>query len=177
MLISACNQSISDLEKAREQLSQEGSVFVEDVKTASELAGYSVKIPSYLPEDYELAAFPGGTFQVFKLGDPNISVGTDSVEFPYSVLEYFYKSGTVVPNETFFNIHQSRNKISGPGETPIMINGFQGKKGIFNDASRTMIYITWNDGTTYFVMESWLTDFLDEVTLLKVAASMTDKGS
>lgn len=172
IILSACNQSNQNLEQAKEQLNRDGLVFTNNVETASKLTGYPVKTPSYVPEGYSLAAFPEGSFQVFRLGVTDIPIKTDSPEFPYSVLQYFYKSGKIVSNEPFFSIDQSRNQISGPGEEPVTINGFQGKKGIFNENSRAMIYISWNDGTTSFVLTSWLTDTLDELTLLRIAASM-----
>jgi len=165
----ACGQSDREVSQALEQLSQTGSVYVDDVNTASKLTGYTVKTVSFLPEGFKLGEFPGGPFQVFKLGGPEVT--TDN-KYPYSVLQYFYQAGKVISNEPYFSIHQSRNKISSPADEPITINGFQGKKGIFSLANREMMYLTWNDGTTYFVIESWLTEILDDATLIKVAGSI-----
>jgi hypothetical protein len=165
----SCSNSDSSTDKARETLSLTGSVYVDNVASATKLAGFDVKAPSYQPEGFKPGEFPGGSFQVFKLGDPK---ATTDKKYPYSVLQYFYQAGKVVSNAPYFCISQSRNKISGPGDEPITINGFQGKKGKFSSANREMLYLTWNDGTTYFIIESWLTDTLSESTLLQVANSL-----
>jgi hypothetical protein len=174
IIFTACDRSGLNLEKAKEHLNQDGYVFVDTIKTASQLAGYPLQTPSYLPEDFKLTVFRDGAYQVFTLATPEIPTENKTTEFPYSVVQFFYKDGNIGPNEPFFDIHQSRNKINGPGNDPITINGFEGKKGVFNDNLRPMLYITWSDGTIYFVLEGWLADTLDEAELIKVASSMKE---
>jgi hypothetical protein len=169
VLAFTCSCGGSGVEKFQEILSQTGSVYVATAKDASKLARFEVKKPFFLPEGFKPGEFPGGSFQVFKLGDPK---DTLDKEYPYSVLQYYYKSGKVAISEPYFSIHQSRNAISGPGDEPETVNGIKGKKGIFTSNGREMMYLTWNDGTTYFIVESWLIDTLDENTVIMMAASI-----
>jgi len=164
--------SSSSIEELRSQLLKTGNIFVDDVNTASELTGYPVATPSFIPDGFIPVEMPGagGAFNVFKLGDP---AHIEGVEFPYSVNFIYSQTGKFSTSVPFFQIHQSRNRIGAvPEGGPVQIGEYEGEKALISDLAPPRLGLTWNDGTMYYVMEALLIEPLDEATLIQVAASM-----
>jgi len=163
---------IVSLEEVRPRLSETGNVFVPDVNMASELTGYSVATPSFIPDGFLPVEIPGagGAYNVFTLGDP-ADIG--GVAYPYSVTIQYSQAGEFSTGGPFFQITQSRNRIgSAPEGGHAQIGEHEGKKTLLSDLDPPRLSLAWNDGTMYYVMEGLLTEPLDEETLIKIAASM-----
>jgi len=160
------------LEQAREQLTKTGSVFVANVNMASELTAYPVATPSFIPDGFTPVEPPGagGAFQIFTLGNP---AHIEGVEYPYSVNVIYSQTGKFSTSVPFFQISQSRNRIgSVPEGGHVQIGEYKGKKALLSDLDPPRLVLTWNDGTMYYAMEGLLIEPLNEVTLIRVAASM-----
>lgn len=175
--LTGCNSTSSvtpvsaTVEDAINQLLKTGSVFVPTSKMASELTGYSVAIPSFVPDGFVPVepSGAGGSFNVFKLGEPSQIKG---VEYPYSVNVIYSQTGEYSTNVPFFQITQSRNIISGPKGEPVQIGKHEGKKAILSDLAPPRLALTWREEVMYYSMEGLLLDPLDEDTLIKIASSM-----
>lgn len=171
MPTTAATSGIS-IEELRSQLLKTGNIFVVDVKTASELTGYPVATPSFIPDGFIRIEIPGagGAFNVFKLGKP---ADTGGVEYPYSVHTIYSQTGEFSTSVPYFQIHQSRNKIGAAGESEfVRIGEYEGKKALLAEPEPPRLVLTWNDGTMYYSMEGLLIEPLDEETLIEVATSM-----
>ncbi len=158
-------------EQAGEQLTKTGSVFVANVNIASELTGYSVATPSFIPDGFIQVEIPGagGAFNVFKLGDP---AHIEGVEYPYSVNIIYSQTGEFSTSVPYFQISQSRNRIGGPKGEPVQIGKYEGEKETLSYLDPPRLGLTWNDGVMYYSMEGLLLNPLDEEILIIIAASM-----
>jgi hypothetical protein len=167
--LTACAGTNTPIEEARYRLEKYKEVYVNSAQIASELVGFTVKTPSFIPDGFAPYDNPGGSYRLTNLEDPE---GTVFFEFQYEVLERFFVNGKMDENVTHFSIIQSQNQIRGQGEDPVSINGFNGMKGTKTIDDKKTLWLSWNDGVVYYVLVGSLADELPEETLIKIAASL-----
>jgi hypothetical protein len=163
------------LEQAAAQLKEKGYTLADTAEKASQLAGYEVATPAFVPEGFVAVMMDitgGGTFALNKLGFglpnvPNVPIIVDQ--------KYALSADPRAPHGPFFMLEQTTQPHGQVGTAiDIEIAGYPGKKILIPPDGRPPgIHLAWTDGTRYYDLEGELTGTLDEATLLQVAASMS----
>ena len=160
------------IEQAAAQLKEKGYAVVDTAAKASQLAGYEVATPSFVPPSMVPVMMDvSGSFALNKLGFglPN------APDVPVIVSQqYALSSDPRAPHGTFFILDQTTQKHGLAGTAiDIEIGGFPGKKILIPPEGRPPgIHLAWSDGIRYYDIEAELTGPLDEATILQVAASV-----
>jgi hypothetical protein len=167
----AAAQSLT-LEQASAQLKERGYVVVDTAAKASQLVGYAVATPAFVPAGFvPVMEDVTGSFVLSKLGfgvpnAPDVPIMVDQ--------KYAQNPDPRAPHGPFFTLEQT-TQLHGLAGTAIDIEiaGYPGKKVLKPPDGRPPgIHMAWTDGARYYDLEGELTGPLDEATLLQVAASM-----
>jgi hypothetical protein len=162
------------LEEATKQLKEQGFTLTDTVEKASKLVGYSVAVPSFIPEGF----MPkdnnerSGIFMISQIG----SGSNPATVFPYEVSQYYSPSQYARERVPFFVTFQSTQEMSTAGVKleDIKIGGRPGKKSLIaaRGNNPAILDLYWSDGILNYRLEGELSGILDEATLIKVAASI-----
>jgi hypothetical protein len=166
------------LEEARAQLAAKGWAAVDTKEKASQLAGYSVSAPSFIPVGFIPRVWDrSGIFMVNK---PGFGAAPTRDDLSLEVDQYYSPNpDPKAPVGPYFVFIQSTSMSGMLGGTleDIIINGHPGKKSLvavsgFDAPPISMLGLHWGDGTVYYFIQGQLSGPLDEAALLKIAESV-----
>lgn len=185
--------STEAMEELKTQLLETGSVYVPDQYVASELVGFEVTIPSHVPDGFKPVEFTGGPFHVHTWGNVvltrvpettfaakpinltsrSVAANNDldddlMVDIVYSQTgsTAFAQEPSVVISQMLFDHNVSE------GWEPTQIGNYPGYRVFQTHKDKTIVMLSWRDGTKVCVVAARLGDSLDEVTLMRVAVSL-----
>jgi hypothetical protein len=169
------SKTATTLEEAKKQLEETGYALADTAEKASQLAGYQVATPSFIPEGF-VPSDNDGNGGIFVIN--NIFFGrTPAAGPPYQVSQrYSLSPDPTSPREPFFAIVQTSATPGFVGgiQEDVTIGGHPGKKVITygqGDAP-DILNFHWNDGTLTYDLVGTLEAPLDEEIMIEVAASM-----
>ncbi len=162
-LVSACGP------KAEPELVQpegSGPWNVESIEEASEIAGYKVAFPAFIPEGFKR----GKNIMIAQMGVPGL---TDPANFSRNV-DIIWT--WIEDDSVMFVLTQSAKKFSVGNAEPAEICGVTGGKGLLeadpdNDMPARLVF-GWNDGDLYYSLFGMLAGPLNEEILLRIACSV-----
>ena len=154
------------LEQAAAQLKEKGYTLADTAEKASQLAGYKVATPAFVPAGFVPVMMDvSGSFALNKLGfglpnAPDVPIIVDQ--------KYAQSPDPRAPHGPFFILEQTTQQHGLAGTAiDIEIAGYPGKKVLIPPDGRPPgIHLAWNDGVRYYDLEGELTGPLDEATLL-----------
>lgn len=160
------------LEEAEKELKDKGYTVVDTIEKASQLAGYQVATPSFIPEGFLAEVISNaGTFRVNILG-----FGLPTSEFrKYPLVSQVFRPGGLLANEPFLILTQSKDPFGTAGNpVDIDVNGHTGKKVLTppDEKYPARLLLVWSDSDLFYSLEGVLISPLDETVLLKVASSV-----
>jgi hypothetical protein len=158
-------------EQAKEQLKEKGWAVVNAAEEASQIVGYPVAVPTFVPEGFSpiIISNSGTLFiQILGFGLPTSVPRTH--KYPFVQQTFSRGFGMPSPDEPFFQINQSLDQITISGEA-IDIAGITGMKSII-PGNTTRLELGWTDGSKYYSLMGTLVNPLDETILVKIAASL-----
>lgn len=138
------------LGEAQVQLNEKQFLNVVSRQDASNLVGFQVAAPSFIPD-----SFSAGTF----------SVMAQPVK---SVQQSFAQEGNSGAMFTLIQAAQSLGALQG--SQPTQINGKPAEKLAF--FSQNKLILAWSDGKRFYQIAGILAGSLDETTLVNIAASV-----
>lgn len=152
------------LEEARIEMEEKGAVFASSLEQASELVGFRVIAPEYIPEDFGFLHI-----DVNKSG-----AGTGASVRPVSVsLYYTQRKDFRLPEQSWFLLVQAEYDSSGPGDKLIEICGKKVEQKFDTDLNR--LTLSWQDNSTYYSLTGTLNDLLSEDTMKDIICSISRK--
>jgi len=179
LFLTNCSNTVSEepetgltdeqIQSLKDELGERGSCFVETLAAASDVAGFPVAIPGYIPEGFNrqerivLSQLGSGLPAEMKREDHVNIVDTNS----------FWQEDEKV----MFSIQQSQGKAGIAGGEPVWVCGIQGEKKYLPADSRRMYpseiltLAIQKDGYS-FAMYATLAGPLDEETIEKILCSM-----
>ena len=160
------------LEEAQKQLKEAGYALAYSVDMASQLAGYPVAMPSFVPEGF-VPRDNDGLGGIFVINRMPASTPGDLTEVN---LIYARSADFRAPPGPKIILIQSNNlegNVLMNNPVDIEISGHPGKKSVLPGSSGNpdTLAISWKDETRHFFLQGTLQDPLDEATLLKVGES------
>lgn len=135
---------------------------------ASEVAGYRIAFPAFIPEGFER----GKNIMVTQLGVPGL---TNPANLPRTV-EIVW--AWIEDDSVKFVLTQSAKKFSVGNTEPAEICGVTGEKGLMEavpDRMPARLVLGWSDGNLYYSLYGTLAGPLDEEILTQIACSVAVK--
>lgn len=162
-------QTEEQLEQMEKELAEKGIWNVDTLEEASQIAGFTVATPAYLPEGFSL----GSNIMVTQLGG-----GLPEEirpKFTAVIVEQFYYYRE--DDSVMFMLQQTQHKTGLGGGEPVDICGHQGIRH-YHEANpqrinpNPLLSFAWENNGNYYQIMGTLADPLDEATLEKIACSV-----
>ncbi len=135
---------------------------VESIEEASEIAGYQIAFPSFIPEGFQR----GKSIMIGQLGVPGL---TDPAIFSRNVDIVWY---WIEDDSVIFVLTQSDKKFGVGNAEPAEICGVTGEKEADPDRMPPRLTFGWSDGSLWYMFFGTLAGPLDEEILLRIACSV-----
>jgi Domain of unknown function (DUF4367) len=140
---------------------------VDTAELASQIAGFKVVEPSYIPDGYS-----GGLFMITNLGaglPEELKPKFNSME-----VQRVYRFQN--DRNTMILLTQSNHKTDIAGGEPTTLCGFTAQRAFSKTDPRYTphdeLTFSWEINGNYFILTGWLGTTLDEATLIKMACSI-----
>jgi hypothetical protein len=150
--------TVLTLDEAEKQLNEKRFLNVASILDASNLAGFQVASPSFLPEG-------------FKAGKPSVMLQPGgSSEAAKSVQQSFALESETGTMFTLIQGLESLGSLSG--SQPTTISGKSAQRLMISSSPPNRLVFAWSDGKRFYQLGGTLTGTLNEATFAKIAASV-----
>ena len=153
-----------------ERPSQEGIWNVDTIEEASQITGYPVATPAFIPDGFQR----GSRIMVSQLG-AGLPEDIERPEFPKNVEQMWTWEED---DSVWFVLIQSPKEFGVGGTEPAEVCGSSGGKGLLEAYHElpARLVLAWNDGKLFYSLCGTLADPLTEEILLQIACSVGVDG-